>query len=70
MIFLSVDKVIVETKNYLNFCVCNFIEIIGCDFSYSAPVTSHQLLQSNYMLIHELLPTPIGMNLTLVKQLL
>ena len=68
--FLSVDKVIVETKNYSNFCVCNFIEIIGCDFSYSAPVTSYQLLQSNYTLIHELLPTPIGMNLTLVKQLL
>ncbi|XP_069631692.1 uncharacterized protein [Haliaeetus albicilla] len=67
---LSVDEVVVETKNHSNFCVCNFTKIVGCDFSYLAPVTSHQLLQSNYMLIHELLPIPIGMNLTLVKQLL
>ncbi|KAK4821385.1 hypothetical protein QYF61_018923, partial [Mycteria americana] len=37
---------------------------------YSAPVTSCQLLQSNYTLSRDLLPTPIGMNLTLVKKLL
>ncbi|XP_069631209.1 LOW QUALITY PROTEIN: uncharacterized protein [Haliaeetus albicilla] len=67
---LSVDEVVVETKNHSNFCVCNCTKIVGCDFSYSAPVTSHQLLQSNYMLTDELLPIPIGMNLTLVKQLL
>ncbi|XP_054666927.1 uncharacterized protein LOC129199870 [Grus americana] len=67
---LYVDKIVVEIKNHSNFCVCNFTKIDGCDFSYSTPVTSHQLLQSNYMMIHELLPVPIGMNLTLVKQLL
>ncbi|XP_075595288.1 uncharacterized protein LOC142599302 [Balearica regulorum gibbericeps] len=68
--FLYVDEVVVEIKNHSNFCICNFTKIDGCDFSYLTPVTSHQLLQSNYMLIHELLPIPIGMNLTLVKQLL
>ena len=68
--FLTVDKVIVETKNYSNLCIYNFTKIIECDFSYLAPVMSHQLLQSNYTLIHNLQPTPIGMNLTLVKQLL
>ena len=31
---------------------------------------SYQLLQSNYTLIHNLQPAPIGMNLTLVRQLL
>lgn len=59
-----------DTRNHSNFCACNFTRIVGCDFSYVAPVTSHQLLQSNYTLIHKLIPTPIGMNLTLVKQLL
>ena len=43
---------------------------MGCDFNYSAPITSYQLLQSNYTLIQNLLPTPIGMNLTLVRKLL
>ena len=43
---------------------------MGCDFNYSAPIRSYQLLQSNYTLIQNLLPTPIGMNLTLVKKLL
>ncbi|XP_074424622.1 uncharacterized protein LOC141735547 [Larus michahellis] len=55
-------------------CVCMrspcTTNIIGCDFNYSAPVTSFQLLQSNYTLIRDLLPTPIGMNLSLVKKLL
>lgn len=39
-------------------------------FSYEAPVTSYHLLQSNHTLIPSLLPTPIGMNLSLVRQLL
>lgn len=65
-----IENLVVDTKNNSNFCVCNFTKITGCDFSYLAPVTSYHLLQSNYTLIHQLLPTPIGMNLTLVKQLL
>ncbi|KAK4807909.1 hypothetical protein QYF61_011774 [Mycteria americana] len=43
---------------------------MGCDFNYSAPVTTHQLLQANYTLYQDLLPAPIGMNLTLVRKLL
>ena len=43
---------------------------MGCDFKYLAPITSYQLLQSNYTLSQNLLPTPIGMNLTLVRKLL
>jgi len=44
--------------------------MIGCDFNYSAPVIYYQLLKSSYTLSQDLLPTPIGMNLTLVKKLL
>lgn len=68
--FVFVGDVSVDTTKHSNLCVCNFTNIIGCDFSYSAPVTSYQLLQSTYMLIRDLLPTPIGMSLTLVKKLL
>ncbi|XP_063177384.1 uncharacterized protein LOC134508994 isoform X1 [Chroicocephalus ridibundus] len=68
--FVFVDDIAVDISNNSNLCVCNFTNIIGCDFSYSAPVTSFQLLQSNYTLIRDLLPTPIGMNLSLVKKLL
>ncbi|XP_068888050.1 uncharacterized protein [Aphelocoma coerulescens] len=64
------DNVInVTARNHSNFCICNFAKIVGCDFSYLAPVVSHQLIRSNYTVYHKLLPTPIGMNLTLVKQL-
>ena len=59
-----------KPKHHFNFCVCNFTNIVRCDFSYLTPVTSHQLLQTNYALIHDLLPVPIGMNITLVKKLL
>ncbi|KAK4832914.1 hypothetical protein QYF61_026557 [Mycteria americana] len=63
--FIFVDNVTVSTSNCSNICVCNFTKVMGCDFNYSAPVTSYQLLQSNYTLSRDLLPTPIGMNLTL-----
>lgn len=59
-----------DTRNRSNFCVCNFTEIAGCDFNCSAPVTSHQLIDSNYTLFHELVPTSIGINLTQTKELL
>lgn len=42
---------------------------MGCDFNYSAPATSHQLLQSNST-SWDLLPNSIGMNLTLLRKLL
>lgn len=62
-----IEDLVVNTRNHSNFCVCNFTRVAGCDFSYVAPVTSYHLLQSNYTLI---MPVHIGMNLTLVKQLL
>lgn len=65
-----VDNIVVDTKNHSNFCACNFTKIIECDITYEAKVTSHHLLQSNYTLLHKLMPTPTGMNLTLVRQLL
>ncbi|XP_036261996.1 uncharacterized protein LOC118701477 [Molothrus ater] len=65
-----VDNIVVDTKNHSNFCACNFTKITGCDIAYEAKVTSHHLLQSNYTLLHKLMPTPIGMNFTLVRQLM
>lgn len=44
--------------------------IMGCDFNYSAPVTTHQLLLPIYTRYHGLLPTPIAMNLILIRKLL
>ncbi|XP_074991081.1 uncharacterized protein LOC142074382 [Calonectris borealis] len=64
------DNITVETSNRSNICVCNFTKIVGCDFNYSAPVTTHQLLQSSHASYQDLLPTPIGMDLTLVRKLL
>lgn len=68
--FLVVDNTTVDTSNHSNICVCNFLKIMGCDFNYSAPITTDQLLQSNYALIQDLPPTPIGMNLMLLRKLL
>ncbi|XP_075344890.1 uncharacterized protein LOC142402885 [Mycteria americana] len=68
--FVFVDNAAVDTGNHSNVCVCNFTKIMGCDFNYSAPVTTHQLLQADYTLYQDLLPAPIGMNLTLVRKLL
>lgn len=67
---ILIDNTNVDTSNHSNVCVCNFAKILGCDFSYSAPVTSYQLITSNYNTLYDLPPTPVGMNLTLVKKLL
>ena len=69
--FVEVDKenITLHSKHHSNFCICNFVRIVGCDILYLAPVVSHQLIKSNNTMYHKLLPTPIGMNLTLVKQL-
>ncbi|KAK4820012.1 hypothetical protein QYF61_017391 [Mycteria americana] len=67
-VFVYIGKgynITVDISNHLNICVCNFTKIMGCDFNYSAPVTTRQLLQANYTLYQDLLPAPIGMNLTL-----
>ena len=68
--FIFVDNITVDTSNRSNICVCNLTKMMGCDFDYLPPVTSYQLLQSDYTLIRDLLLTPIGMNLTLVGKLL
>ncbi|KAK4806026.1 hypothetical protein QYF61_007003 [Mycteria americana] len=65
-----VDNTTVDIGNHSKICVCNFTKIMGCDFNYSAPVTTHQLLQADYTLHQDLLPAPIGMKLTLVRKLL
>ncbi|KAK4805581.1 hypothetical protein QYF61_009346 [Mycteria americana] len=52
------DTTTVETYTHSNICVCNSNNIMGCNFNYSAPVTSHQLIQCNYTLHRDLLPTP------------
>ncbi|XP_068280354.1 uncharacterized protein [Nyctibius grandis] len=67
---LTIEYEVVQIDNHSNLCICNFTKIVGCDFSYQAPVTSHQLIKSNYTLFHQLSPVPIGMNLSLVKQLM
>lgn len=54
----------------LNLCVCNFVKIEGCDFSYRAPVISYQYVKANPATVQEIVPVPIGMNLTSVAQLL
>ena len=46
------------------------LKLRDVSFNYSAPVTTYQLLQSNYTLYQDLLPTPTGINLTLVRKLL
>ncbi|XP_072707269.1 uncharacterized protein [Ciconia boyciana] len=68
--FVFVDNATVDIGNHSNICVCNFTKIMGCDFNYSAPVTTQQLLQADYTLHQDLLPAPIGMNLALVRKLL
>lgn len=46
--FIHVDGFTVDTSNHSNTCVCNFVDLIGCDLSYLAPVMSYQLLKSKY----------------------
>lgn len=62
------DLVVNETQS--NLCICNFTRVEGCDFSYEAPVISHQYIKASLTTVQEILPMPIGMNLTLVAQLL
>lgn len=68
--FILVGDIIVDTSNHSNICIPNFRGIIGYDFNYTAPVTSRQLLQSNYMLVKDLLPTSTGINLNAGKEII
>ncbi|XP_017666668.1 PREDICTED: uncharacterized protein LOC108495470 [Lepidothrix coronata] len=42
-----------EVVNDTNFCVCNFTKIIGCDFNYTIPITTEQLIENDYLLYHD-----------------
>lgn len=66
---IMVDGLIINETQF-NLCVCSFIKTEGCDFSYQAPVLLHQHIRANLVTVQEILPVPIGMNLTLVPQLL
>ncbi|XP_075346023.1 uncharacterized protein LOC142403694 [Mycteria americana] len=66
----SIDNTTVDIYNHSNIGICNFTKIMGCDCNSSAPVTTHQLLQSYYTLYQELLPPPTAMNLILGRKLL
>lgn len=67
---MLVGDIIVDTSNHLNICIHNFSGIIGYDFNYTAPVTSCQLLLSNYTLVRDLLPTSTGINLNAGKEII
>ncbi|XP_027758309.1 uncharacterized protein LOC114067216 [Empidonax traillii] len=56
--------------NNSNMCACNVATIRGCDFVYKPPVFTSQLLIRNYTLYRSITPTPIGMDLSLVKEML
>lgn len=56
--------------NDSNMCACNVAIIRGCDFVYKPPVFTSQLLIRNYTLYRSITPTPIGMDLSLVKEML
>ena len=57
-----------NVSNQSNMCVCNFLNITGCDFNYTGPVTSYTLLKENYTLYRNLLPSSIKMNLMLLHK--
>ncbi|XP_017695589.1 PREDICTED: uncharacterized protein LOC108510426 isoform X1 [Lepidothrix coronata] len=68
-----VDVVIdncLEVTNDTNFCICNFTKIVGCDFSYTAPITTQQLIEAEYTLYHEVPKLQIGMDTKLLKEML
>jgi len=67
---ITIDNTTVDIYNHSNICICNFPKITVCIFNYSAPVTTHQLLQFSYASNHDLSPPPTGLYLTVVEELL
>lgn len=62
---IMVDEIAVNETQF-NLCICNFVKIEGCDFSYQAPVVAHRHIKVNLTTVQEISPVPVGMNLTLV----
>lgn len=59
-----------EIANGTNLCVCNFSRIVGCDFDYSVPLTTMQLIEAEYTLYYDVPHLQIGMNIDLLKAIL
>nr|XP_010297308.1 PREDICTED: uncharacterized protein LOC104632952 [Balearica regulorum gibbericeps] len=69
--YVQINEVYNQTVfNDSNMCACNVAIIRGCDFVYKPPVFTSQLLIRNYTLYRSITPTPIGMDLSLVKEML
>ena len=68
-IIIAIDNCY-EMTNSTNFCVCNFTRIVGCDFSYTVPITTQQLLAVEYTLYHNVPRLQIGMDTNLLKTML
>ncbi|XP_058670681.1 uncharacterized protein LOC131564315 [Ammospiza caudacuta] len=66
---VTIDNCLAETNN-TNFCACNFTKIIGCDFHYTVPITTQQLINANFNLYQEIPKLQIGMDVKILKAML
>ncbi|XP_063038038.1 uncharacterized protein LOC134433074 [Melospiza melodia melodia] len=66
---VTIDNCQEETNN-TNFCVCNFAKIVGCDFHYTVPITTQQLINANFNLYQEISKLQIGMDVKILKAML
>ncbi|XP_074667534.1 uncharacterized protein LOC141917847 [Strix aluco] len=67
---LIVDNYEEEIGGYSNYCICNFTKAEGCDFTYTIPVLSSQVIKTEQNLFQKIDSIPIGMNLERVKEML
>uniref|UniRef100_A0A8D2LZR5 Uncharacterized protein n=1 Tax=Zonotrichia albicollis TaxID=44394 RepID=A0A8D2LZR5_ZONAL len=66
---ITIDSCQEETNN-TNFCVCNFTKIVGCDFHYTVPITTQQLINADFNLYQEIPKLQIGMDVKILKAML
>ncbi|KAL9870446.1 uncharacterized protein GJ701_012253 [Geothlypis trichas] len=66
---VTIDNCREETNN-TNFCVCNFTKIVGCDFHYTVPITTQQLINTDLNLYREIPELQIGMDVKILKAML
>uniref|UniRef100_A0A8C5IUW4 Uncharacterized protein n=1 Tax=Junco hyemalis TaxID=40217 RepID=A0A8C5IUW4_JUNHY len=59
-----------EETNDTNFYVCNFTKIVGCDFHYTVPITTQQLINADYNLYQEIPKLQIGVDVKVLKAML
>lgn len=53
-----------------NQCLCQEISVNGCDFNFVLPSITKEELKIQYQMYKSINPVPLGMNVSLVKQLL